>query len=499
MPSERGRKPVRLSLFSSVNDLDPAPRRFLYFTAFNVISWQCIVGPAMVLFARAINMPASYVGFLISFMPLSSLIVAVTMPLIVFFGPKRMLFFAWMSRNLAVCSVFLLPWAVRNWGERAGWCVLGGSVLAFCILRAMGSGCWFPWLHEVVPGNQRGSYFSAESAITQLINVGIILGQGLLLHFDPGVRSYLSIYAVGISAGLFSLIWMSRVPGGEAVPDMPTVWSSFAAYGKPLRDGNYLRFLAISSLSFSAMSWLGSSMVLYLRDAMGINDNIIMVYIAAASVAVLLTIRHWGRFADEAGSARAMSKTLFAHSLGALACLAATPTSPIAIYLLVPVLVGMTMYGAAFAMAANRAVLNLTCEQGRIGYTNLWTLATALAMGLTPIAVGLVIDAGGLWGFRICFLIAGVAGLVFAIGCRYFVVEDPADARPPVLNALANPGLPLRMVGRVIWISLGLHDSARVNGSSKAQVDGSARPPHAGAPPTGTPSPGDSCTHRASA
>ncbi|MCL4219528.1 MAG: hypothetical protein KJ052_21315, partial [Candidatus Hydrogenedentes bacterium] len=68
---------MKFPLLRSIGDLDRGPRRFLLFTGFNVVSWQCIVGPALILLARYIEMPASWVGLLISFMPLSTLLVVV--------------------------------------------------------------------------------------------------------------------------------------------------------------------------------------------------------------------------------------------------------------------------------------------------------------------------------------------------------------------------------------------------------------------------------------
>jgi hypothetical protein len=44
------------SYLAAVRELPAPPRLFLIFTAFNVFSWQCIAGQALVLFARALNM-----------------------------------------------------------------------------------------------------------------------------------------------------------------------------------------------------------------------------------------------------------------------------------------------------------------------------------------------------------------------------------------------------------------------------------------------------------
>ncbi|MBI4556436.1 MAG: hypothetical protein HY706_02540 [Candidatus Hydrogenedentes bacterium] len=449
---------MRLFVFSSIRELDSAPRKFLLFTTFNVISWQCIVGPALVLFARKIDMPASWVGFLISFMPLSMVFVLGTTPLVTWLGSKRLMFTTWMLRNLIAGVVFLMPWAVAHCGTRAAWYVLLGATLGFCLMRAAGAGAWFPWLHEVVPENQRGAYFSAEASVAQMVNIGVILGQGLLLRGDPDVGRFLIIYAVGIVAGLVSLIWMYRVPGGDSVDEGLTWQESYSAYRAAFSDRAFLWFVVTAALCFSCTSWLGSALVLYMRDALGLSSRTIMILMAAGSVGVLLTIRHWARFAEHSGSGATIFLSLSGHSIIALTFLVLAPGVPGTFYALGPVLVLGTIFGGAQWMAAHRAMLNYVKTSARVGYTNLWTVGTALTMGITPILAGQIIDAWGLWGFRTCFLIAGLAGFLCALASRTVVRDGAAaDALERKLRAPA----PVITLAKIIGITLGIHKSNR--------------------------------------
>ncbi len=450
---------MQVPVVSSFLELSNAPRRFLFFTAFNVVSWQCIVGPAMILFARRIDMPASWVGFLISFMPFSTLLVVFTAPMVARFGAKRLMFTTWLLRNLVMCVVFLMPWVLTRGEPRLGWYLLMGATLAFCIFRALGAGGWFPWLHEVVPPPERGAYFSAEAASTQLVNVCIILTQGLMLIGEPGVERFLYIYAVGVIAGLVSLVWMSRVPGGAGLGAEVRLFGALEAHRRAAADRPFLVFVMLAALCFSCTAWLGSAYVLYLRDALLLTPRRVMLLTAAGSVGVLLTIRYWGRFADHSGSGRAMLKTLIGHSLGALAFLALPPGAWWTPWAMWPVVVLTSIFGAAFWMAAHRAMLNYVKEDGRVGYTNLWTVGTALTLGGTPIAAGWLIQHWGLWGFRACFLISGAAGMIGALACDWIVRDGPQALRARAWPL--DPMLPVRTLVRIAWITVGLHESNR--------------------------------------
>jgi hypothetical protein len=374
-------------------------------------------------------MPPAWVGFLISFTPISMTLIVATGLLVMRWGPKRVMLVGWMLRNLVVCTVFLMPWAMARGGPRTAWYVLTGSALGFCFMRAIGAGGWLPWLHEVVPEGQRGAYFSAEAAVTQLLNVVVALVQALVLRGDPGVNRFLVVYGVGIGAGFISLMWMYRVPGGQATTRQPSIQADVASYRSALADRSFLRFVMTASLCLSSTSWLGASAVLYMRDGMSLSSRTIMVITAIGSIGVMVTIRRWARFAERRGSARGMSLALAGHALAALTCLGLIPGASWTPYALGPVMVLASMFGSAFWMTTNRAMLNYVKASNRVGYTNLWTLVTSMALGLTPILAGMAINYGHIWGFRLCFAIAGLAGLACARISRR-VVKDHGPVQP---------------------------------------------------------------------
>lgn len=454
---------MQIPIVTSLRELDPAPRRFLLFIVFNVISWQNIVGPTLILFARSLDMPPSWIGFLISFMPLSMVLVLFTVPIVNRFGPKRVLFTGWLWRNILVSAVFLIPFILQRYGLHAAQILLLCATLAFCILRALGAGGWLPWLHEVVPTHQRGSYFSTEAAVSQFMTVVVAFAQAALLSGHPGHWRFLTVYCVGIAAGLLSLVWMARVPGGHGVQDAPAEHASYDSYRFAWADRPFVRFVVVAALCFSCIAWMQSAIVLFMRDVLFYKADRIMLITAAGGAAVLFTIRSWGRFADVSGSASAMLLTMFGHSVGAAACLVLVPGMAWNGALVVFGFVLTSVFAAAFNMAAHRAMLNYVKVTGRVAYTNLWTVFTSVIFGVTPIMAGWLIDHWELAGYRTCFGIAVVGGILCGMASRGVV----SDAGPleRSLAALINPALPVRMAARIVWITLGMHPSRNGNPS----------------------------------
>lgn len=444
-----------LPVISTVKKLPPGPRSFLFFSGFNLISWQCIVGPAMVLFARHLHMPPSWVGWLLAFLPLANLLIVAMVPLVSRMGPKRLMLSTWGSRNIAVSSVLLMPWVVSAFGERAGWYLLFGATLSFCTIRAIGSGGWLPWVHEICPDDRRGTFFSAEAAIVQFLNIFVILGQGLLLEGNPSTTRFLGVYAFGIFAGLASLYWMSRIPGGQGTHGTGAPVETYSAYKLALRDRGFMALVAFATAAYASVTLYTGAQVMYLRDALGLGPNIIMVVLALGSLGIVLSIHSWSNFTEHSGSGAAMRLTLLGFSAAVLLLALVQPGAVWAPYATAACMILASAFSAAGFAAANRAMLNFTRADAKVAYTNVWSVGTSLALGFAPIVAGMVIERLDLLGFEICFVVSGVLALGCAVAAGLVVPDATAET--------AAPRRPWRELARATRITVGLHESNKAD------------------------------------
>ena len=447
---------TKLPLIGAVKDLNPAPQKYLAFTAFNVISWQCIVGPAMVLFARYIGMPPNKVGVLISLMPFTTLLAVFMVPFVTRIGPKNLMLRTWLIRNLIMLPVFTIPFVISKWGNSAGGNLLIVLTLGFCIARAFGAGGWLPWLHEVVPHEQRGIYFSAEAGVVQLVNVGILIFQGLFLGKNPSITEFLIIYAVGILGGLVSLFWMARVPGGAGKKIPIKIEDFYRPYKAVLGDKAYLLFLMSAFISLSATNWYGSVIVLYMRDILKFSERDILWITSVGSFMIMVTAPAWGRYSDQFGSSPAILRSLLCHAFLVLPFIEFYPQYNWVKYLVPIFVVMIAVFSAAFWTSIHRAMLNMVPEKFRIPYTNMWTVVSGLALGLTPIFAGQVIQVWGWKGFQICFAIAGILCIISAVLCYVTIKEKIRLEQPPIINVILSPKNAITVLLEGFTISLGL-------------------------------------------
>jgi MFS family permease len=187
-------------------------------------------------------------------------------------------------------------------------------------------------------------------------------------------------------------------------------------------------------------------------------------FLRSALCGVTLTVRFWARFSDHSGSGPAMLKTMWAFSLTALLFLTITPGTLWARLVLPAAIVLTAVFGAAYAVASHRAMLNYVQEHGRVGYTTLWNFFVAGLQGLTPIGAGFLIDHLELTGFRICFALSAAGCFLCGFATHWVVKDSPA----PVPFPFVSPAQPLRTLARTVWITAGLHESNRPERTRRA-------------------------------
>ncbi|MFM1918836.1 MAG: hypothetical protein RLZZ303_470 [Candidatus Hydrogenedentota bacterium] len=442
--------------------LSDAPRRFLVFASLNVLSWHSIVGPVLVLFARHIDMPPSWVGVVVSFVPLSMLLAFITVPLVEWLGPKRLMLITWAGRYLISACAFSLPWVLWYGHPRFGWIVLLFSVLGFCLIRSMGVGGWYPWLHEIVQPAERSRYFGAESSVEHGVIVITNLMHVFVLSFHATLYHYLGIYGVGVGCGLLSMLLLARVPGGKETP--PHARAGLAGisrgmYRAVLADREFLVFVGLAACGLMAIAFLNTSSVMFMRDALGIKPQIVMLILTANSTGVFLTVRYWSVYAEHQGVAHGVFLTMGGLGALALALVFQGPAFAWTPYVLAPILVAAASLAAAYSVIMQRAMLDYVRAESRVAYTNIWILGAALSLGLSPIAVGFSIDALDLWGYRLCFVVCACAALTVCVLGRVLLHQPLTgeSSAPSGVNLLS----PVHAVARILWISAGLHPSAK--------------------------------------
>lgn len=448
----------RLPIVSNFRELDAPSRKFLAFTAINIFGWQCIIGEVLILFGREIQMPASWVGVLISILPFSQVLVAFTVPLVERFGPRRLLMAVWFARHTAALSVFAMPWAMAAWGHQAGWYVLLFATVGFCFTRAIGIGGWFPWIHEVVPREKHGLYFSSEQALILVITVIVAIATAQVLEWAGQPRGFYFVYGFGIAVGYGSVLLMRKIPGGAATPELTRKRRrSWAVYREALHDRQFMHFVFVAFVGLFGWALFMASYIMYLRDGLGYSSPRVLWLKGIASIGAVFALRHWGKHADRWGSGPALALTSAIHAFLAFAWVGLVPGAAATGWLVLPLLALSVIFVPACGAITIRGMMVRLKEHARVGYTNTYICLVAVGHGSAMVLAGQIIERWGLGGFRACFILSGVFSLLAAAMLRRLPQEPgkPSLGAPP---NLLNPVTPVRSLGRAVWVTLGLEE-----------------------------------------
>lgn len=440
-------------LIRDAQRLDPAPLRFLFFSAGNVMSFQCVVGTVLILFCRYIEMPAHLVGWTISFNAFSGALAVFTVPLVSRFGPRLVLMLAWLLRTVAILPVLTMPLVQYRYGEEAAWYLLMGCTFAFSFLRGLGVGGWYPFLRETLPRHQRGLFFSAEMSLTHLVNITLSLLVSATLVGNPSVYRFLLIYGAGIVAGFVSIYLLHRVPAPVRDDYELQTPSDSGSFQKTFRNKEFMRFVWLSAAAVGATLLMATTEVLYLRDGLGFSAGFVMLLAAGGSLAVAITIQHWGHYTDNVGSPHSMFLTLSGSGWVGLAWPWVVAQWEITPFLVWPFVMAGYLLNAAYWTSMHRGFLDHVPDEERLHYTNVWLVAVSLAMGAMPILAGATIEAFGIWGYRLNFLLGGASCLYIGSKCADLPNLESPGVRH--LRYLIRPTQPARTLGRLVWVSLG--------------------------------------------
>ncbi|MCW7536938.1 MFS transporter [Aquabacterium sp. A7-Y] len=248
------------------------------------------------------------------------------------------------------------------------------------------------WLHQLLPREGLGAFFSRRLFWATTIACVGTLGAGLLVDHAPFERE---IYAYSVSflaaglAGYVSSWYLSRVPEPRmaSVGAHGNVWSRLKL---PFGDTNFRNFLIFMASWNVASSFAAPFLTVYLMKQLGYSLSTVTTLWVASQVANALTLYSWGRLSD-----RLTNKAILSVAMPAwFACMLAlvftaepakhTLTLPL-LYLL-HLLMGASAGG--IGLANGNIGLKLAPQGQGTAYLAAISLVGSVVGGLAPLVAG---------------------------------------------------------------------------------------------------------------
>lgn len=196
--------------------------------------------------------------------------------------------------------------------------VLLVSVIFYHVLGNLGSPAWNGLIGDLVPENQRGSFFGFRNAVMNLGTLVSLFVAGIVLYlfqqYSVGLNGYLFLFGIAGFCRLLSSFYLSKYEDIPAIIDKKD-WFSFWEFIKVSPRSNFARFVWCYSLMLGAVNLAAPIIpILLLREFH-------FSYIQYASILgtqilfQFLTMHRWGALSDHYGNKRILTVCGFAISI----------------------------------------------------------------------------------------------------------------------------------------------------------------------------------------
>lgn len=267
----------------------------LAFGFFNAINWMICLGIPMVMMAGQLGADSFQVGLAYAAVFLTLPIQVLATAFLPRYGYKRQMMFAWRTRSVALLIPLGLALAAPETPPAWMSWALVGSIYLFCLLRALGSCCYIPWLHALLPEEIRGRFFAMDQFVSGFAGVMTLLGCAILFAWLPPYHAFAVEYVAAILGAVFSNYFLSRLP------DVPKPVSAnlqrLASLVPELmrRPGDFRHYLFLTLAQSAAAAALVPFGAYYLRTEAAQPIQTIMVFTAcqyAGAIAGSWSIRN---------------------------------------------------------------------------------------------------------------------------------------------------------------------------------------------------------------
>jgi len=211
-----------------------------------------------------------------------------------------------------LCFVPAMPNGSQVWAS----IILTG--LAMTALLAT-EAAWMSWMSDLVPQHRRGRYMGVRGAMTTAISVVI----GITGAYGPGLFQggrfegdgaggmaagvFVALFALGTAARIISAVMFMTVE--DPRPDLkvavnPPPWKLLSLVTPRTRLGMFYIYMCVAYIGgYFAAPFFG----VYLLNDLGLSVSRYITFGIASSIAAIVTMPFWGRFADRYGNWKVMA------------------------------------------------------------------------------------------------------------------------------------------------------------------------------------------------
>jgi MFS family permease len=364
------------------------------FAWFNALSFQVVLSSPMVLYAKSLGASATILGVVQSLMPLLVIFQIPAAQYVSRYGYKKFVHAGWNTRVLFIFGMATVPIAYfLDTTTRLALILL--LLFGFNLSRGISSAGWLPWITSLVPQAIRGKYLTREQAWMNMGSFICFILAAFCLGRDPGPWQFSLVFVFSAVMGSVSLTFLKRIPE-TATPEIVNSSNTPVPWREMLRYAPFRKLLRTAIAWSAAYGGMTVFTVAFLKVKIGMPEGTILLVSSVQFLGGLSSLWFFGARLDSHGSKPILTVAFASWGLltFAWAMLAGSVWSPwLGLILILQFFMGLC---AALVSTANtRLAMALVPVMGRNHFFAIFNVCSNMALGLSPILWGLMIDAIG--------------------------------------------------------------------------------------------------------
>src|SRR6266487_815337 len=415
----------------------PGLHNAFLFAAFNALSFQIVLASPMILYARSLGASATVLGIIAGMMPLLVMFQIPAASHVNRIGYRRFVLAGWSARVTFIFIIALVPLTGAFLTAANRLALLLALLFCFNLSRGISSCAWLPWITVLVPPALRGKYLVRDAAVQNVASFVTFLISAACVAGQTRPWQFALLFAFSAIMGAISLVFLKRIPDVPTPqePNRPATrvpWLEMMRYA-PFRK--LLRTAVAWSVAYGGMTAFTEA---FLKAQSNMAEGTILLVTSTAFLGGLSSFWLLESRLDRLGSKPVLGFS-FAVWIVVLAgwLMLAGRVFPVALTNVLLLQYFMGLLAALVSMSNTRLAMAIIPAMGRNHFFAIYSVVNNVALGLAPIAWGLLIDAVGgrsaVWlgvewnRFTIFFAAAAVAFAVALALSRK--LDEPEAAR----------------------------------------------------------------------
>jgi MFS family permease len=354
-------------------------------------------GIFLVAFALKLGASNLMIGLLAAIPPLAQLVQIPAIYLIEKYRIRRAItVYATASSRIFWLVIALIPFL---FSIEAGLVFLIVALFLYAAFGAVGGSSWNSWMHDLVPQDRLGAFFSRRMSFAAGLGIPLSLAAGFYIDYwkklfpDYELYSYSILFFFGFLAGVLGVYFISTIPEPRMAP-IEGKPNFFKLILQPFKDANFKNLIMFLGSWNFAVNLAAPFFTVYMIKRLQLDMSFIIALLVLSQLTSLAFLRIWGRFSDHFSnkSVLGVSGPLFMVCILAWTFTTLPEKYVLTIPLLVAIHIFMGISTAGVTLASGNIGLKLAPKGHATTYLAANSLVNSLMAGTAPVLGGRFAD-----------------------------------------------------------------------------------------------------------